>query len=292
MAKVDEIGIWSREKLLLLNEYLGAYANIMNTQRPSPGKPSGWLKAVHYIDAFAGSVTPWDKEAQEYIDGSPLVALKTVPGFDRYVFIDCDEKRLNENVAPLMKMFNGNNIELHHGDCNDVLVRDILPKFTPYGKERGFAFLDPYGLQLNWSTVEAIGKSRVFDVFINFSVMGIIRQLGDKPPCAADQQKISMVMGQSDWFHHVYQESQQLTLFDIGPQFERRSDQLAERLCELYRDQLKTCFEHVSDGVLMRNSKGGPLYALILASHAKLAKDKMHEIFGRFNRKKRMHGKS
>jgi hypothetical protein len=41
----------------------------------------------------------------------------------------------------------------------------------------------------------------------------------------------------------------------------------------------------------MRNSNGGHLYALVLASHVKLAVDKMHEIFERDERKKRSTGR-
>ena len=93
----DEIGPWSQEKLDLLEKYLGAYSVIMNSQR-------SWLKKYHYIDAFAGSVRPkpkgtakgaakqttgllWgpesapvievDADVEEYIEGSPLRALKT-----------------------------------------------------------------------------------------------------------------------------------------------------------------------------------------------------------------------
>ena len=76
MAKVDEVGSWSRKKLKLLSEYVIAYTSIMNS--PSV------RKGCYYIDAFAGSVTPWDKEMQQYIDGSPRVALNTSPGFDGY----------------------------------------------------------------------------------------------------------------------------------------------------------------------------------------------------------------
>ena len=79
MAKVDEVGSWSRKKLKLLSEYVIAYTSIMNS--PSVRK---WCTGCYYIDAFAGSVTPWDKEMQQYIDGSPRVALNTSPGFDGY----------------------------------------------------------------------------------------------------------------------------------------------------------------------------------------------------------------
>lgn len=98
MAKVDEIGKWSEEKLELLRQYLAAYTSIMTVVR----ERKDWPKEFAYVDAFAGSVNPVAKQikrpendislpgledikaANKYIDGSPLVALKTKPVFDAY----------------------------------------------------------------------------------------------------------------------------------------------------------------------------------------------------------------
>lgn len=123
MVKVDEIGPWSRKKLKLLSEYLVAYTSIMNTPRIQ-----SWCEGCYYIDAFAGSVTPWDKEMQQYIDGSPRVALKTFPSFDGYDFIDIEEGRVKENLSPLIEEFPNKKIKPHHGDCNKVLMEEILPQ--------------------------------------------------------------------------------------------------------------------------------------------------------------------
>ena len=100
MAKVDEIGPWSRKKLELLSEYLVAYTSIMNTP-----KVRKWCTGCFYIDAFAGSVTPWDREMQEYIDGSPRVALKTDPCFDGYDFMEIKQGRFTNNLVPLREEF-------------------------------------------------------------------------------------------------------------------------------------------------------------------------------------------
>ena len=62
----DIIGRWSEEKLDLFEKYLRAYAAIMNRQKQR------WLKAYHYIDAFAGSGKPKARDEERYIDGSPL----------------------------------------------------------------------------------------------------------------------------------------------------------------------------------------------------------------------------
>ncbi len=284
MSKVDDIGPWSRKKLELLGKYLAAYSSIMSIQRDT----RKWCKGYYYIDAFAGSVTPWDKELQQYIDGSPRVALNTTPSFSGYHFIDINEKRLTENIHPLQDQFPEKTINFHLGDCNEVLIKNIIPKFPKSSQKRAFIFLDPYGLELNWETVEAIGNAGVFDVFVNFSVMGVYRQLSDEVPNEEQRTKINKVMGTDKWISIAYREDQQLSLLEDMPQrIERIGKNLSEKLTDLYRKRLEDCFGYASKAILMRNSKGGPIYALILASHAKLAIDKMHEIFDRDERKLR-----
>ncbi|WP_176636997.1 three-Cys-motif partner protein TcmP [Desulfolutivibrio sulfoxidireducens] len=269
----------------LLRKYLSTYTSILHQARKKPRNGAPWPKSIDYIDAFAGSVTPQDKETQEYIDGSPMVAIKTNPGFDSFHFIDRDNSRIQNKILPLKGLYPSKKIEVHYGDCNYVLQNCILKSYTPTCGKRAFAFLDPYGLSLEWNTIQAIGNTKVIDVFINFPLMGIYRQLGDSPPDEALQETITKVMGCSEWFREAYKDSPQLTLPGINPRLERQNHRLAERLAQLYRTRLeKYCFEAVSRPVIMYNSNGGPLYALILASQKRLAVVKMHEIFDRMHR--------
>ena len=62
----------------------------------------------------------------------------------------------------------------HVGDSNPIiqaLARELS------SRERALVVLDPYGLQVRWETVAALGSSGKADVFINFSQMGVIRTL-------------------------------------------------------------------------------------------------------------------
>jgi three-Cys-motif partner protein len=146
----DIIGRWSEEKLDLLAKYLKAYSVIMNEQKKS------WLRAYYYIDAFAGSVRPRAKEdEQRYIDGSPLRALQTEPQFDAYWFVDVSPQRV-ERVQRLREEFPDRAIDVRQGNCNDVLCNEIVPQISYASRQRAFVFLDPYGLQVDWETVEKL----------------------------------------------------------------------------------------------------------------------------------------
>ena len=98
---------------------------------------------------------------------------------------------------------------------------------------------------------------------------------------------ITDVFGTDEWKNISYREDKQLTLFDTKEKIlQRKKENLVEDLVEFYRERLKSIFPYVSDAVIMKNSKNGPLYSLVLASHASLAVKKMHEIFKRQQRKR------
>jgi three-Cys-motif partner protein len=272
----DIIGRWSEDKLNLLTKYLKAYSVIMNEQKKS------WLKSYYYIDAFAGSVNPRAKDDERYIEGSPLRALQTEPKFDGYWFVDLSSRRI-DRVEKLREEFPDCSINIRQGNCNEILINDIIPQLPYSSKKRAFVFLDPYGLQVDWETVKEIANTRTCDIFVNFSVMGVTRLLPrDQSPSPEVVEQLSKVMGSTDWITQIYRESPitQLNLF--GNQEESsvsRETIPAEWLASLYTTQLKSLFPHVSRPVLMRNSTNSALYALCLASHNQTAIKITNEIF-------------
>ncbi|MBF2063480.1 MAG: three-Cys-motif partner protein TcmP [Calothrix sp. C42_A2020_038] len=275
----DIIGKWSEDKLALLAKYLKAYSVIMNDQKKS------WLREYYYIDAFAGSVRPRAKEdEQRYIDGSPLRALQTEPKFDAYFFIDVSSRRI-ERIEMLREDFPHSRIEIYEGNCNNVLRDNIIPQIPYASKKRAFVFLDPYGLQVDWETIQDLANTKTCDIFINFSVMGVTRLLPkDQPPQSEALEQISKVMGSTDWINQIYQPPAQvqLSLFENPEPTLSRETIRAEWLASLYTEHLSSLFPHVSKAVLMKNSTNSALYALCLASHNQTAVKITNDIFNRY----------
>jgi three-Cys-motif partner protein len=155
--------------------------------------------------------------------------------------------------------------------------------------QRAFVFLDPYGLQVYWETIIKLAKTKACDIFINFSVMGVTKLLPkDKEPKTEVIEQLNKVMGDVDWLEQIYQSPQniQLNLFDNQEPNASRDTISADRLADLYTERLKTLFPHVSNSVLMKNSKNGALYALCLASHHEPAIKITNDIFKRYEKRK------
>lgn len=109
MAK-SVVGQWAKDKLDRLSRYLHEYTKIMRKQR--------WCEGYYYIDAFAGpgqhevrnKARPVSRnklldvarfgqsqeEQQEFLAGSPRVALDIEYPFSAYVFVERSPVRVKE----------------------------------------------------------------------------------------------------------------------------------------------------------------------------------------------------
>ena len=183
-------GSWTTAKLDVLAQYLQRYTIALKDQ---PSKERPFRKA--YIDAFAGTGYREERreeeqqgrqgllfpdlaepETQELIEGSAKLALQTQPSFDKYIFIERKAGRclqlegLKDEFPSLAKL-----IDIQCGDAN-VQIRDICD--ANWKSHRAVLFLDPYGMQVEWKTIEAITATRAIDLWLLFPLgMGVNRLL-------------------------------------------------------------------------------------------------------------------
>ena len=113
-------GQWTKEKLAVINDYLGFYTTAMSKQR---------VKLV-YIDAFAGSGKTVLADGTE-VDGSAILSLQY--DFDEYYFIEIDEERISELKEIIKTRYPDKLKSIHiiNGNCNDELKR-VLSSLTKY----------------------------------------------------------------------------------------------------------------------------------------------------------------
>ena len=131
----DVINYWSEVKLDIIKDYAKAYSTIMAKQ--------SWCQGHFYIDAFAGAGMHISRATGEFIAGSPLNAVNTVPPFTHYYLIDLDSGK-TDNLRQLTKEFQ--NVTVFDGNCNNVLMTDVFPPLLAEKFCRSLCILDPYGL--------------------------------------------------------------------------------------------------------------------------------------------------
>lgn len=270
--KLDSIGFWSEIKLEIIKEYAGAYTKIMNKQP--------WCKGYVYIDAFAGAGKHISRRTGEMIPGSPLNALEVKPPFTEYHFIDLVEERA-EVFRRIAEEYP--NIYAYHSDCNKILRTKILPKLTYDTRKRALCILDPYGLHLRWETVKAAAELKTIDIFINFPIMDINRNvlfgnLSNAKP--EDIERMNAFWGDKSWKQFLYKE--QRTLF--GDTYQLKIEDYRTLALEFCKRLKHVGFKDIPEPILMKNKKGGPLYYLYFASQKSVARGIVDYIFDKYRK--------
>lgn len=266
----DLIGRWSEQKLALLKKYLMPYVTILSKQK--------WCTGYEYIDAFAGTGKPKTKDEQVYVDGSPRVALSLSTPFTQYHFVEETSWRVKKLEA-LQKEFHKLSIAIYHGDCNAVLKGQIIPQLDNR-KKRAIAFIDPFGMNMQWQTMEALAKVGTIEAFINVPFMAVNRSVLKKRPeniSAQDKDRMKQFWGGDDWLKLFYKDEP--TLF--GPE-QTKIPETSLELGSHYRKRLKTIFQHCTEPILMANSKGSLLYYIIFAGHNSTGVKIANDIFKKY----------
>jgi three-Cys-motif partner protein len=270
--KFDEIGYWSEIKLDIVKDYASAYSRILAAQT----KP-----ALHhvYIDAFAGAGVHISKTTGEYVPGSPTNALLVQPPFREYYLIDTDRQkvtRLRDETR------DRKDVHIHEGDCNRILLEKVFPSVRWERYRRGLCLLDPYGLQLDWKVIETAGKMRSIDMFLNFPVADMNRNVLWRNPegvDAADLKRMTEFWGDESWREIAY--TTKLNLFGF-PEKEENAV-----VAEGFRQRLLKVagFKHVVEPLPMRNTRGAIVYYLFFASQKLAAEDIIIDIFKKYQQR-------
>lgn len=270
-------GGWTAKKLEALEKYLKAYRVIFTRN-----EAASYFKTL-YIDGFAGSGLwkPADEpecdlpalfereeseEAVEYARGSARIALDLDEPFDRYEFIDLDPG----NCVALQDLVSTEHQELDQrisircGDCNEKLT-EICGSYD-WKRWRGVCFLDPFGMQIDWKTLETLAGTEALDVWLLFPLgIGVMRLLmRDRLPEGPWAKRLTRILGSEEWKERFYEPTGQLSLFDGEPDV-RRSVKL-EHVGQYFVERLGSIFRGVlPQPLILMNSKGNPLFLMCFA---------------------------
>ena len=245
-------GPWTLLKVDVLKDYLNFYTTALKN---TPFK-------LAYIDAFAGSgefVTKGGDHTTPH-EGSAQIALNNDPPFDNYYFIENDEKHFNSLKKLCAK--SNKNIKLYFADANETVLQ--LCNSINWKKTRAVMFLDPYGLEVDWNTLEAIAKTKAIDLWYLFSISGLYRQAA-RNYAAVDEHKAAIIdkcLGTTEWRDAFYKEASQMVLF--GNAKTERTAEVDDLLKYVQEDRLSSIFAKVTEPLILPRT-GAPLFALFLA---------------------------
>jgi three-Cys-motif partner protein len=264
----DVINYWSEVKLDIIKDYARAYSRIMAKQQ--------WCKGHFYIDAFAGAGMHISRATGEFIPGSPLNAVNTIPPFSHYYLIDLDSGK-TDNLRQLTKEFQ--NVTVFDGDSNNVLMTDVFPSLLAEKFCRSLCILDPYGLHLNWNVVKAAGQSGTMEIFLNFPVADINRNaLWNQPNQVKPEQaaRLTAFWGDESWRAVAYDTSMDF--------FGHPTKTDNETIVEAFRKRLADVagFKYVLKPMPMRNRNNAVVYYLIFATPNATADKIVEHIFNKY----------
>ena len=186
------------DKLDCLERYLKAYLKVFKNR---PG-----IRTM-YVDAFAGTgdiptassydELPLGLEDQEFIVGSARRALALPECFSEYVFIE--KKRGNALALEKLRAANPEkNIQIKNADANFGL-RQLCAE-RDWQKCRAVVFLDPFGSQVDWVTLEELGKTKAIDLWYLFPAgLSVHRQLGDGVVHYTHEGSLTRILGTPEW---------------------------------------------------------------------------------------------
>lgn len=256
-----ESGPWAAVKLDYLRRYIDVFETSMRNK---------W-RIRYYIDLLSGPGKNLVGDTGEILLGSPLLALTTKFPFTGYFFVDASEENTSVlqqrcNTAP-----NRNTVDVRTGDCN-VIVNEIIAQIRDdTNRSLNLAFLDPEGLELQWTTVATLATMQRMDLIINYPQGGLNRYMKqafiDEGNTPVDQ-----FFGGREW----------RDLFDLHG----HTSAIHWRLIELYRDKLRGLGyievrrdDEIGDEPLIRNAqRRAPLYRLLFASKHGLGNEFWHKV--------------
>ncbi|MDX2285317.1 MAG: three-Cys-motif partner protein TcmP [Bacteroidia bacterium] len=256
-------GWWTEKKIEIFLKYLYAYLEIMKHQR---------FKLI-YFDGFAGCGTI-QKPGQETEKGLlesvavQVLGMNHPKRFDYYYMVEKDPQKaqaLRDLLDTKFPAIPG--VTVVEADCNKKL-QDMAVYLQREKYARALCFIDPFGMSLDWASLEALNGLGVDIWLLVPTGIGVNRMLTKNGRISeAWLAKLERFWGlqRSEIMAYFYETKTHLTLF--GPEeVTDKKDQIIQRIAERYAGQLKKIFNFVSKPFPMANATGSVMYHFLLAT--------------------------
>lgn len=272
-------GNWTEQKLKCIKDYLSTYTTALKNQN---------FKLL-YIDAFAGTgyrtleiaapegqirIEAVAQDEQKIFDGSAKIALDSEPPFDEYIFVEKDPEK--HAVLDYFRYdYPDKIITIINKDANEF-IRDYCQNWPR--DRRAVLFLDPFGLAVDWSSIEYIAATKAIDLWLLFPLGSVMRMLpNDSDISDAWREKLTRFFGEDTWYERFYAKHEEamaiggqmnfLSTLGTDSQIVKTADYKA--ITDYFVERLKTVFSDegvVETPMILYNSILSPIFLLCFAA--------------------------
>ncbi|MEO5996349.1 MAG: three-Cys-motif partner protein TcmP [Chitinophagaceae bacterium] len=256
-------GSWTDQKMKIVVDYAKAYLTIMSAQN--------WAKTI-YFDGFAGSGIIKEEDGEQMKRGTALqiMDINDPKPFDIYYFVESNEEFKSTLEKHVKDNYPGRKAYVVKGDCNNKL-KDLATFLFKNKSYRALVFIDPYGREIQWSSIELLNELGV-DLWILVATgMGANRLLkidGDISEVWYKALKTFLGLPRAEIDKRFYKRSIVQTLFGDETSVTKQK-QSVEKLGDLYAERLGEIFKYVSTPFIMKNSMNSIMYHFMMATNNK-----------------------
>ena len=186
---IPEVRIWSVEKYKLVGHYCDIF---------TAGMKNKWNQLV-YIDLFAGAGYSKIADSGKILFSSALIAMSIPNPFSKYILCEKDTVKFKALKQRVKKHFPNLNVVLLNIDSNNNVdkIKEVIPKFSKGNTLLPFCFVDPFSLELSFSTIAKLGENLMDFLILQALHMDANRNL--EIYIQEENGKIANYLGDNDW---------------------------------------------------------------------------------------------
>lgn len=253
-------GEWTEVKLQAISAYseffTGAISGIFDLWYVDPFAGTGERTAVEQSGGLFEN-KPISSVERQY-PGSASRALTVNPPFHHFRFGDSDPRHVDA-LLKLKGLYPHKDIEVVRDDAN-AFIQNLFSKppwAGPAGSgssSRALVFLDPYGMEVRWLTLEKLAACQKADVWLLANLKAAVQQLSRRHEKIdiSKRRALNEYFGTADWEKQFYNdENQSDDLFgNIRSEKGRNVEKIEIAL--FHQKRLKTLFAYVSEPLSLK----------------------------------------
>jgi three-Cys-motif partner protein len=252
------VGPWAEDKYSLVSLYDSLF---------STGMKNKWDCRV-YIDLFSGPGLVSLQSSNRFLWGSPIQALLVKDRFDKYIFCERSPQYLDALKARVGVVSPASDVSFVLGDCNERVdtICEYIPKPSKHNRVLSFCFVDPFNLDLKFSTIR-----RIADQFVDFLVLLALHMDANRNErlyTSSRNHRLDDFLGESGWRDRWANRTTSVAF----PRF--LAEEYAQRMTTL--GYLPVPFELMKP--IRSDVKNLPLYHLALFSRSDMAQRYWKEV--------------